>query len=80
MVSSIRHWIILFCERYWLAGIGGPEKNEQEKNAVSEEDIWSQVGPFQVPQHYEILPLSILGSDQQYLEKFTETSTELDTD
>ena len=32
-------------------------------------DILSQVGSFQVPQHHEIIPLSILGSDQQNLEK-----------
>ena len=24
VVTSIRHWIVLFCERYWLAGVGGP--------------------------------------------------------
>jgi len=36
---------------------------------VSNEDILSQVGPFQVPQHHGIIPLSILGSDQQNLEK-----------
>jgi len=36
---------------------------------VSEEDILSQVGLFQVPQHHEIIPPSILGSDQQNLEK-----------
>jgi len=36
---------------------------------VSEEDVLSQVGPFQVPQHHEIIPLSILGSDQQNLGK-----------
>jgi len=23
VVTSIRHWIVLFCERYWLAGVGG---------------------------------------------------------
>ena len=42
------------------------EEEEPEKNAVSEEDILSQVGPFQVPQHHEIIPLhvSILGCDQ----------------
>jgi len=45
------------------------EEQEPEKNAVSEEDIWSQVGLLQVPQHHEIIPLSILGSDQQNLEK-----------
>jgi len=31
--------------------------------------ILSQVGPFQVPEHHEIIPLSILGNDQQNLEK-----------
>jgi len=38
---------------------------------VSEEDILSQVGPFQVPQHHEIIPVSIftLGCDQQNMEK-----------
>jgi len=25
------------------------EEEEREKDTVSEEDIWSQVGPFQVP-------------------------------
>jgi len=45
------------------------EEEEPEKNAVSEEDILSRIGPFQVPQHHEIIPLSILGSDQQNLEK-----------
>ena len=35
-------------------------------------DILSQVGPFQVPQHHEIIPLSILGSDQQNMEKILE--------
>ena len=48
------------------------EEEEPEKNAVCEEDILSQVGPFQVPQHHEIIPLSILGSDQQNLEKILE--------
>ena len=26
VVTGIRHWIVLFCERsrYWLAGVGGP--------------------------------------------------------
>jgi len=46
------------------------EEEEPGKNAVSEEDILSQVGPFQVPQHHEIIPLSILGSDQQNLDFF----------
>ena len=23
VVTSIRHWIVLFCERCWLAGVGG---------------------------------------------------------
>jgi len=46
------------------------EKEEKpEKNTVSEEDILCQVGPFQVPQHHVIIPLSILGCDQQNLEK-----------
>jgi len=45
------------------------EEEEPEKNAVCEEDILSQVGPFQVPQHHKIIPLSILGSDQQNLER-----------
>jgi len=33
---------------------------------VSQEDMLSQVGPFQVPQQHEIIPLhvSILGCDQ----------------
>jgi len=42
----------------------------RDKDAVPEEDILSQVGPFQVPQHHEIIPLSILGCDQQNLENF----------
>jgi len=41
------------------------EEEEPEKSVLSEEDILSQVGPFQVPQQ----PLSILGRDQQNLEK-----------
>ena len=46
------------------------EKEEElEKDTLSEEDILSRIGPFQVPQHHEIIPLSILGSDQQNLEK-----------
>jgi len=45
------------------------EEEEPEKNAVSEEDTLSQVDPFQVPQHHEIIPLFILSSDQQNLEK-----------
>jgi len=47
------------------------EEEERDKDGVSEEDIWSQsqVGPFQVPQHHEIIPLSILGCDQQNMEK-----------
>ena len=36
----------------------------------TKEDILSQVGPFQVPQHHKIIPQSILGSDQQNLEFF----------
>ena len=36
---------------------------------MPEEDILSQVGPFQVPQHLEIIPLSILGCDHQNMEK-----------
>jgi len=35
------------------------EEEERDKDGVSEEDILSQVGPFQVPQHHEIIPLSI---------------------
>ena len=37
------------------------DEEERDKDAVPEEDILSQVGPFQVPQHHEIIPLSILG-------------------
>jgi len=51
------------------ASAGAAEQEEPEKNAVSEKDVLSQVGPFQVPQHHEIIPLSILGSDQQNLGK-----------
>jgi len=36
---------------------------EVEERDESEEDILSQVGPFQVPQHHESIPLSILGCD-----------------
>jgi len=36
------------------------EEEERDKDSVSEEDILSQVGPFQVPQHHEIIPVSIL--------------------
>jgi len=33
------------------------EKEEElEKDTLSEEDILSQVCPFQVPQHHEIIP------------------------
>jgi len=46
------------------------EEEEPEKDTVSEEDILSRVGPFQVPQHHEIIPLSILGCGQQDLEIF----------
>jgi len=46
------------------------DEEERDKDAVPEEDILSQVGPFQVPQHHEIIPLSILGCDQQNLENF----------
>jgi len=45
------------------------EEQERAKDGVSEEDILSQVGLFQVPQHHEIIPLSILGCDQQNMEK-----------
>jgi hypothetical protein len=45
------------------------EEEERDKDGVSEEDIFSQIGPFQVPQHHEIIPLSILGCDQQNIEK-----------
>jgi len=46
------------------------EKEEgPEKNTVSEKDILSEVSLFQVPKHHEIIPLSILGCDQQNLEK-----------
>jgi len=38
-------------------------------STVSEENILSQAGPFQMPQHHEIIQLSILGCDQQNLEK-----------
>jgi len=41
------------------------EDEERDKDGVSEEDVLSQVGPFQVPQHHEIITLSILGCDQQ---------------
>ena len=37
------------------------EQEEQAKDTVSKEDILSQVGPFQIPQHYQIIPLSIWG-------------------
>ena len=45
------------------------EEKERDKDAVSEEHILSQVGPFQVPQTHKIVPLSMLGCDQQNLEK-----------
>jgi len=45
------------------------EEAEPEKDTVSEKDVLSQVGPFQVPQHHDIIPLSILGCDQQNMEK-----------
>jgi len=45
------------------------EEEQREKDTVSEEDLLSQVDPFQVPQHHEIIPLSILGCDQQNLLK-----------
>jgi len=41
------------------------EEEERNKDGASEEDVWSQVGPFQVPQHHEVIPLSIMGCDQQ---------------
>jgi len=53
------------------------EDKEPEKNVVSEENIWSLVGQFQVPQHHKITPLSILGSDQQNLQKNSQTSSGL---
>jgi len=49
------------------------DEQEEERikdDAVSEEDILSQTGPFQVPRHYEIIPLSILSGDKQNLENF----------
>ena len=46
------------------------DEEERDKDAVPGEDILSQVGPFQVPQHHEVVPLSILGCDQQNLEIF----------
>jgi len=52
----------------WPEEFMDEEEEEPEMHAVSEKDILSQVGPFQVPQHHEIIPLSILGSDQQNLE------------
>jgi len=55
------------------------EEEKPEKNTVSEEDIVSQVSPFQVPQHHVIIPLSILGCDQQNLEKILQTSSWLGT-
>jgi len=55
------------------------EVEEPEKDTVSEEDILSQVSPFQVPQHHEIITLSILGCDQQKLERFSQTSSGLGT-
>ena len=39
------------------------ERDKDAADAVPEEDILSQVGPFQVPQHHEIIPLCILGCD-----------------
>jgi len=44
------------------------EEEERDKDGVSEEDILSQVGIFQMPQHHELIPLSILGCDQQNME------------
>ena len=32
-VTSIRHWIVLFCERYWLAGVGGAAEHEARSRA-----------------------------------------------
>jgi len=55
------------------------EEEKPEMNAASEEDIFSQVSPFQVPQHHEIIPLSILGSDEQNLEKIFQTWSGLGT-
>ena len=37
------------------------DEEERDKDAVPEKDILSQVGPFQVPQHHDIIPLSIIG-------------------
>ena len=47
----------------------GAAEYEAQSRAGQILDILSQNGPFQVPQHHEIIPLSILGSDQQNLEK-----------
>ena len=41
----------------------------RDKDGVSEEDILSQVGPFRVPQHHEIIPLCNLGCDEQNMRK-----------
>jgi len=50
---------------YGLCGSSEEEfmDEEVEERDKSEEDILSQVGPFHVPQHHEIIPLSILGCD-----------------
>jgi len=45
------------------------EEEERNKDGVSEKYILSQVGPFQVHQHHQIIPLSILGCHQQNMEK-----------
>jgi len=37
------------------------EEEDRDKDCVSEEDLLSQVGPYHVPQHHEIIPLSTLG-------------------
>jgi len=36
------------------------EEPELKKHTVSQEDILSQVGSFEVPQHHDIIPLSII--------------------
>jgi len=45
------------------------EEKVRDKDTVSEEYILSQVCPFQVPQTHKIIPLSMLGCDEQNLEK-----------
>jgi len=84
VVSASNHalWCVLSNKVIWVLGhcwVDIPQIHNSEweslfmqsclLSTVSEEDILHHVSPFQMPQHHKSIQLSILGCDEQNLEK-----------